>query len=387
MSFIQKILFPLTDHIDTSDIEHKNIFESEGDRIALIGDGDSNLLVLGTGTDGSTDFPDISSSNHTVTAVGDAQVETGVTDPFGGNDGVYLGDGILDHLDINGNLSDFDLGSESWVAEGFFYLNEATGATSRGLFGFGGGFGGWNGTNGHIYICNIGSDGKFYFQYWAGSIVTISFTSPNFSTGWNFAQLTNDSVNNQFKIRINEIVKYTSSAIIISTITTPLKFTLGDIASGGAAWKGWLSNFRLSREVTRPTATPTEYFAGAYATNSPSPAAVWTALPIGAVVDVSTAKYWRFKDGVVITSLTDTDVQTKKASNGGSLGAAETLSAFRAGSDITITDATNSLKAVGVYASDGTYESKSSAWLEVDVLFPDAGGLLTHPGMSGGMRG
>ncbi len=52
------------------------------------------------GADTSTTFPDKSNSNHTVTANGNAQVDTGQADPFGTNDGVLLLDGTDDYLSI-----------------------------------------------------------------------------------------------------------------------------------------------------------------------------------------------------------------------------------------------------------------------------------------------
>ena len=52
------------------------------------------------GADASTSFPDESASDHTVTANGSAQVDTGQADPFGTNDGVLLLDGTDDYLSI-----------------------------------------------------------------------------------------------------------------------------------------------------------------------------------------------------------------------------------------------------------------------------------------------
>ena len=94
-------------------------------------------------------------------------------------------------------------------------------------------------------------------------------------------------------------------------------------------------------------------------------------------IDMSTVKCWMFKDGI-IQSATNTDVKFKYAVNNGSLSASKTLAELRAESDPTISDVTNSFKVVGVYASDGAYESKSSAWLEVDVIYPDGAGGVSR---------
>ena len=48
----------------------------------------------------------------------------------------------------------------------------------------------------------------------------------------------------------------------------------------------------------------------------------------------------------------------------------------------------NAIMVTPLYKSDGTYDSGSDVCFECDAVFPDAGGgLLTHPGMQGGMRG
>ena len=61
MSFTQKVLVPLTDQNDTGDIAHKNVFESEGDRIALI--GFSMPAMIGA----SSPAPYVASASSTLT--------------------------------------------------------------------------------------------------------------------------------------------------------------------------------------------------------------------------------------------------------------------------------------------------------------------------------
>ncbi len=49
---------------------------------------DVSLLLLGEGTNGSTNILDSSSNNNSVSAVDNAQISTAVNTPFGTGDGV-----------------------------------------------------------------------------------------------------------------------------------------------------------------------------------------------------------------------------------------------------------------------------------------------------------
>ena len=62
MSFTQKILIPLSDQVDTFDIVHKNVFESEGDRIALKLTG--NIIVADDFDNGSLDTTNFGTSTN-----------------------------------------------------------------------------------------------------------------------------------------------------------------------------------------------------------------------------------------------------------------------------------------------------------------------------------
>ncbi len=85
------------------------------------------LLLHCDGTDGSTSFPDSSSGGHTVTAYGDAQVDTAQS-KFGGASALFDGSG--DYLGAPNN-SDFDLGSGDWTID--FWLRGSNAATFQTL--------------------------------------------------------------------------------------------------------------------------------------------------------------------------------------------------------------------------------------------------------------
>jgi hypothetical protein len=75
------------------------------------------LLFNGDGTNGSTSFTDLSSNSQTITAVGNAQVDTSIK-KFG--TGSVKFDGTGDYLDIPGS-EDFNFGSGDFTIE--FWLN------------------------------------------------------------------------------------------------------------------------------------------------------------------------------------------------------------------------------------------------------------------------
>lgn len=365
MSFTQKVLFPLTDHIDTSVIEHKNVFEGEGDRITLKAWGDdfddSSLDTDNFGTSVNSDgviTETTSLSIDSPDSIDDAAILYYKT---------VLNPRATKNWGLSYKFKCQDLASgtflflELWQGAGTPVVTDSTTWAS-----------------GRIALIAQGSTGQIRFLYlntsstaiyWNGTIWT---TTPSDaysgSLGTDYvAKLRNDGTKLYF-----ELWNSGESSLLASAETpwSDVKAESGNLYS--LAGEPYTNTYYGEMILSNFTHT------NRYATSSPSPAAEWVVLPIGSVIDVSTAKYWRYKDDVLIESLIDADVQTKKASNGGVLGSAETLSAFRAGSNITITDATNSFQVVGVYASDGTYESKSSAWMECNVIFPDgaAGGGL-----------
>ena len=75
-----------------------------------------SLLLYGDGTNGSTTIVDSSSSPKTVTAFGDAQISTVISDPFGNTTGVIAFDGNGDYLTISSS-SALSFGSGDYTIE------------------------------------------------------------------------------------------------------------------------------------------------------------------------------------------------------------------------------------------------------------------------------
>lgn len=82
-------------------------------------DGYTKLMLHCDGTDGSTSFPDSSLSPHTVTANGDAQVDTAIK-KFGTGSGLL--DGTGDYLSTP-DVSDWDFGTGDFTIDFWVYRN------------------------------------------------------------------------------------------------------------------------------------------------------------------------------------------------------------------------------------------------------------------------
>ena len=78
----------------------------------------TKLMLHCDGADQSTSFPDVSDSNHTVTAYGNAEVDTDVAEPWSTNNGIVRLPGGSDYLQ-SANHADWDLGTiwtiDFWV--------------------------------------------------------------------------------------------------------------------------------------------------------------------------------------------------------------------------------------------------------------------------------
>ena len=330
MSFTQKILFPLTDHVDTSKIEHKNIFESEGDRIALklaptiIFSDDFTGTVIDTAKWNESDTGGNISQDDQIEGKGSSawNVDGLITD-----NSQALSDGVELDLQFIPNEVAQPNGMYGFCASSTLTI---TGQTALLYFSAG---------NFLAWVNGSGTDTTY--NYTAGKTYNIRIVYQN--PGW------------KYYVQSPDDATYSTEVEIHSTLTD----------STGPMY----AEFNFYYSVGLSYLDDVDIIAAAYPTDSPSPVAVWSSLPVDAVVDMSTIKCWMFKDDV-IQAAGNTDIKFKYAVNNGSLGTSKTLTAIRAESDPTISNASNSFKVVGVYASDGAYESKSSAWLECDVVFP-----------------
>lgn len=127
--------------------------------VPLIGGIDSYtvLAIHCDGADTSTTFTDASSSGHTVTANGDAQVDT-AQKKFG--TGSVLLDGSGDFLSV-ADHADFDLGANDFTVDFWIRFAVVTGAKGFMSKGTASGYGPFllyrNGTTVYIYLSSTGS--------------------------------------------------------------------------------------------------------------------------------------------------------------------------------------------------------------------------------------
>lgn len=369
--------FRLSDWSDINGLNHLEVLSGEPRIISTNGDPYwqyTKSLLYFNGADTSTTITD-ENSNHTWTAMGDAQIDTAQSQ-WGGSS--LLLDGTGDYVKTENNLTDFDFGSGSWPIEGWFYLNETMGSNVRALFGYGGGYGGWNTTNGHVFIMFVNTDGNTYFQYnSAGAAVSLAWAHTSLSAGFHFIQVQNDTTQNTFKVKIDGTTVYSSVKITISTITSPLRFTVGNIASLDMPWKGWIDDFRVTKGITRSESVPTEAFLNANVTASPTQ--YGNSRPVGTVIKPSTAKCWVKKNGI-LRAATDSEFQLQYAFNGGALnGSWLTISQYNALGDTTITTATNSVTIYPKYVTDATGSDviSSDAFISMEVEYPAGGGFFS----------
>lgn len=102
-----------------------------------------------------------------------------------------------------------------------------------------------------------------------------------------------------------------------------------------------------------------------YPTTNPSPTAVWEGLPLGTVINMSTLR-------ILESAVSPAAVEYQYAANGGALnGTWLTQAQLKAVSNITVTNAAQSIKIVPRYVSAGLKRPTSQAYALADATFPD----------------
>ena len=214
----------------------------------------TKLLLHMDGTGNS--FSDSSSGNKTITTNGNAvQVQS----KFGGGSGYFDGSG--DYLSIPDN-EDWDFGSGNFTVDFWAYLNSPE-STARGFIGYGGGYAGWNSSNGHQWLCLL-YESKLYFQYWSGSLNNVISTNTiSISYGWHHFAFTNDNTN--FTMFIDGSSVRQVPTITMTPISSPLRLVVGDIASLDTPFFGYIDELRISKGIARWTSNftpPTSAYTG-----------------------------------------------------------------------------------------------------------------------------
>lgn len=201
-------------------------------------DGDEHfravsLLLRMAGESGSTMFSDSSATPKAVTAYGDAKITTAQTDPFGRTEGVAYFDGYGDYCGVF--FEGFPTGSGDVTVE-CFLKPEATGGTrvfaSQPSAGF------------NFELLNDGTLGLYLYgpnTYRSGGNV------PNGS--WSHVAFTKQG----------DIFRLFVRGMLVSTTTQAMSFSgpttkIGVSPEVTMPYRGWMSNFRVTKGVARYTA-------------------------------------------------------------------------------------------------------------------------------------
>jgi hypothetical protein len=197
-----------------------------------------SLLLHGNGTNGSTTITDNSPTPKTVTAVSNAQIST-TQSKFGGASIAF--DGTGDRLEATSN--DFNLASDNFTWEGWFYINNASENTTR------------------IFVCNYdsyGSNSIFWGKHTAASgrvavFVANSSGSPLISestlppsTSWTHYALVRSG---------NTLTMYrdglqTASAALTGSVTNQNLLRVGGSLDGlGFTLNGYIDDLRITKSA------------------------------------------------------------------------------------------------------------------------------------------
>jgi hypothetical protein len=192
------------------------------------------LLLHCDGTDGSTTFNDSSSSAHTITAVGNAQLDTNEK-KFGSASALF--DGTGDYLDVPNN-ADFAFGTGDFTLECWIYIISG----NAGVFDF-------RPTNTQGAYPTIFIDGLSIYYFVNG--VKISGTAP--STGsWSHIALTRSGTST--KIFVNGT--QTGSTYTDTTNYQQSRVRLAELGFLGFGYdlNGWMDEVRITKGIARYTA-------------------------------------------------------------------------------------------------------------------------------------
>lgn len=154
-------------------------------------DANTVLMLHMDGTDESTTFADDSDSEHTVTANGDAQIDT-AEKKFGTGAGLF--DGTGDYLSVT-DSAEFDFALSSSPGTIDFWIRPTSVSGTQAILSRGsGGPNDWNMTDGNMYLFQLqGSTPAFYFNN-NGSAVQV--TGPSVSSGaWSHICIDYDGTN------------------------------------------------------------------------------------------------------------------------------------------------------------------------------------------------
>lgn len=204
------------------------------------------ILLHGDGTNGSTTFTDFSRNALTVTAVGNAQVDT-TTKKFG--TGSMEFDGSGDRLTVS-HTAEQVLGTDPFTIEMWVYRD----ATSLQAF-IGKGVAGSTG-----WAVGMNSSSKVVFYYGSSSVASTSTFSV--STWTHVAVVREGTGSNETKIYIDGTQDATTATVSTNFTQTETMY-IGSGRGGNGDFNGFIDDLRITKNVARYTgnfAVPTRAF-------------------------------------------------------------------------------------------------------------------------------
>ena len=219
-----------------SSTNHKHRASPDYDVVRRSGSGiDSNakLVIHANGTDASTSFSDASSAPHTVTANGNAQVDTAQSE-FGGASALF--DGTNSYLSIPSD-ADFDFGTGDFTIDFWVRFNSTTGLQS-------------------LITRNSNNDFAINKQANGTVAIWIEGTQP-IETAWN---PTAGTWYHAALVRSGTSVKFFSNGIQLGAtgtsshnITGTTAVNIGRDTTGVQYFNGWIDELRISKGIARWT--------------------------------------------------------------------------------------------------------------------------------------
>jgi len=214
-------------------------------------DGYTKLMLHCDGADESTSFPDASASNHTVTANGNAQVDT-AQKVFGTGSGLF--DAVAGTFLSIPNSADFNFGDGDFTID--FRLRFISTANPQVFMGR-------NGTSDHSFACYYNSGNLRFAGYWNGSTQDEGFAwTPSINTWYHIAFIRNGA---NLKVHVNGIQvgsTYNISNYAIRDASSI--FYLGEnVEDLGYRLNGYMDEIRISKGIARWTTDftpPTEAY-------------------------------------------------------------------------------------------------------------------------------
>lgn len=202
------------------------------------------LLVGFDGADGSTTFTDESNSAHTLTPVGDAQIDTAQS-KFGGSS-LRL-DGTGDRVNLAAS-ADWNVGANPFTIEVFVRVSAFQDSNNRGILTTTGGAGL------NAYVLQV-STTEFSFQFnhsggigYDKTLTTLGVLTPTTDTWYHVCAERGSG--NKFRLYIDGVMRASlTSSVTVNYENTSL--VIGTVNATGNPLNGWLDEIRITKGVAR----------------------------------------------------------------------------------------------------------------------------------------